>query len=295
MKKTLQKSVIGLMALIGAGIAPVIWGQEATMGPNTTVWRLNLDKSIHQTPAPKSDRRISQVMGDNFLLSIRGVGEDGNSFALVYNGKIDGKDYPVKGTPNVDMFSLTRSGPKSVAAVLKKNGKAVAEADSAISADNRSWIFAIRLIDDKGRKSPISVEVYDRIDPAEGMWVLNLAKSNYQTPAPKAETRHFRVVDDLFDVVAIGANAAGLPYRQTWKLRLDGQDYPVQGEPTIDTLASTSSGSGAVSTVGKKNGQVVIRAERTISADGMTMRLVSNLTLPDGSTARNVAVYELQQ
>jgi len=44
----------------------------------------------------------------------------------------------------------------------------------------------------------------------------------------------------------------------------------------------------------KKNGQAVTTAERTISADGMTMQLVSNVTRADGSTVRNVAVYDLQ-
>ena len=92
MKKASKISVIGLMTLSAAGVAPLVSGQEATMGPNAIVWRLNLDKSIHQTPAPKSDRRITHFLNDDFLLTVRGVDESGKTFTVVYNGKIDGKD-----------------------------------------------------------------------------------------------------------------------------------------------------------------------------------------------------------
>lgn len=295
MKITRQMFVIGLMTLIGGGMSAQTSAQDSAMGPNTIVLRLNLEKSAYQTPAPKSDRRVTSLVNDDFKMSIRGVNGSGKSFAAIYDGKVDGKEYPVTGTPNVDTFSLTRSGPKSIAVLAKKGGKVVVEGDSFTSADNRTWVLAYRLIDEKGRKSPTTVEVYDIIDPVEGTWALNLAKSSYQTPAPKGETRNIRMNGDAVDFVSIGTDDAGLPTRPSWRSRLDGKDYPIQGSSSFDTIASTSSGPGAVSSVLKKNGQVVTTAERTISADGMTMQLVSNVTRADGSTARNVAVYDLQQ
>lgn len=83
------------------------------MGPNSIVLRLNLEKSAYQTPAPKSDRRVTSLVNDDFKMSIRGVNGSGMSFAAIYDGKVDGKEYPVKGIPNVDTFSLTRSGPET--------------------------------------------------------------------------------------------------------------------------------------------------------------------------------------
>lgn len=298
MKKALRISVLGLVTAIAVGVSPLGFAQGTTMGasmgPNTIVMRLNLDKSTFQTPAPRWDRRVASIVNDDFKMTIRGEDGSGTRFMAVYNGKIDGKDYPVTGSPNVDSFSLTRSGPKSIAVQVKKNGKILVEGDSFTAADNRSWVLTLRILDEKGRKSPTTVEVYDVIDPVDGTWVLNLAKSSYQTPAPKGETRHVRIHGDTVDFLAIGTDEAGRPTRVSWQSRLDGKDYPVQGNASFDTIASTSSGPGAVSSVLKKKGKVVTTAERTISADGMTMQLVSNVILADGSTARNVAVFDLQ-
>ena len=75
-------------------------------------------------------------------------------------------------------------------------------------------------------------------DPLVGTWELNLAKSKFAYgPVPKSSTRTFVQDGDWLKFTNRGIDADGKPYLIQFTARYDGKDYPVTGDPTMDTTS----------------------------------------------------------
>lgn len=260
--------------------------------PASGYWQLNLGKSTVQGPAPRAERRVQTLENGMFNLTASGTGPDGKNYYTVYAGRTDGKDYPVSGHPLGDTFNLMPSGPTSYAAVIKSKGKVVRTAESFWSADGRTQTLTFYTHDDTGKRSAASLMVYDRVDPLEGDWVLNLAKSTYQTTAPKRLAYSYRWKDDTLEFSSSGETPSGALILGRFSAKVDGREYPQTGLGGPSTVALTRDAKGMVVSTQRIDGRVNNVISRSFSADGNTMTLSAEVTRSDGSKARNVLVMD---
>jgi len=127
----------------------------------------------------------------------------------------------------------------------------------------------------------------------QGTWVLNLAKSKFDPgPPPKSQTRTMSVEGDMHTTVIETVTAAGEKVSSRSTLRLDGKDYPVQGNRDIDTVAFKPVDANTAHGILKRDGKVVAEVTRTLSADGRTLTLKSKGTNPQGKPTNNVSVFD---
>jgi hypothetical protein len=114
----------------------------AQTDPNIGTWKLNLAKSKYSgSPAPKSLTTTVEAAGAGFKATSEGVASDGSRIAYGYTATLDGKEIPMTGTgtPNgADTISLTKNGPNSLDATLKKGGKVVVTGKLVISKDGKT-------------------------------------------------------------------------------------------------------------------------------------------------------------
>ena len=69
---------------------------------------------------------------------IDGVDGRGHAFHSVWEGRFDGKDYPVTGDPNSDSRSYTKVNENTADFTIKKGGKVVASGRIVVAADEKS-------------------------------------------------------------------------------------------------------------------------------------------------------------
>jgi hypothetical protein len=105
-------------------------------------------------------------------------------------------------------------------------------------------------------------------DPFVGSWKMNPAKSKSDlksfTMTTEAQGNSFKSVQDLVD-------PEGKVTHRSWTIKYDGKDYPITGDPTVDTISVTKPNANTLKYAFKKNGKEVDRGEAVISKDGKTV------------------------
>ena len=124
------KTITLVLAMLAVSVG--LWAQQ---DPVMGTWKINLAKSKYSPgPAPKSGTTKLAPYGKNGVkLTADGVDAQGKPTHVEWSAEADGKDYPVKGTPDADAVSLKRIDPYTVEATIKKGGK--------VMATNR-WVFS---------------------------------------------------------------------------------------------------------------------------------------------------------
>jgi len=90
----------------------------------TGTWKLNVQKSkFNPGPAPQSQTITWEKAGDAMKFMAQTVAVDGKTASMDYTYKYDGKDYPVKGSPNVDSVSVKVIDANTTERTDKKSGK----------------------------------------------------------------------------------------------------------------------------------------------------------------------------
>ncbi len=144
--------VITLAALFALAV-PARQASAQNADPLNGTWHLNLDKSKFRSgPAPKSQTRTYEVSGDSVKQSVDGVDSQGKPVHTSFSAKYDGKDHPVTGNPDADTIAVTRTGPNSARATMKKGGKVVQQTRRTVSKDGKSLTLATRGTNAKGEK-----------------------------------------------------------------------------------------------------------------------------------------------
>ena len=103
-------------------------------------------------------------------------------------------------------------------------------------------------------------------DPFIGTWKMNPAKSRSSGPLPKSLTS----IQTDKGFVEDGVDADGKAFHCSWAGKNDGKDYPVVGDPDIDTLSRRWTSPNTLEYVSKKAGKEVGRGKIVVSRDGMT-------------------------
>lgn len=126
-----------------------------------------------------------------------------------------------------------------------------------------------------------------------GTWKLNAGKSKLA----RGTGRNKMVVYDwapIFrtKVTIDGVDARGRKTHNEWIGHLDGDDYPVTGDPTSDARSYKMINGNTYDFSVKKSGKAVAHGRILVAADGKTRTVVTISRNRRGHMARSTAVYE---
>ena len=128
-----------------------------------------------------------------------------------------------------------------------------------------------------------------------GTWKLNPGKSRFAAGATKfTRVVYSPAANGMVKVVLEGVDGAGKRVRNEWTGKFDGKDYPVTGDPFSDTRSYTPVGDRTLDITIKKDGQVVLTGQMTLSDKGKSRRTTTKGKDASGQDISSSAVYEKQ-
>src|SRR5262249_29514254 len=127
-----------------------------------------------------------------------------------------------------------------------------------------------------------------------GTWKLNEAKSKIGAGMPKNHTVVYAADGDSMKITIDGTGADGKPVHSEWTGKFDGKDYPVTGDPNVDTRSVTKVDDHTLTVTQKKGDKVSITAKVVLSADGKTRTVNASGTDASGKKVSTTAVYDKQ-
>jgi hypothetical protein len=137
----------------------------AQNNPAIGTWKLNVEKSTYTPgPAPKSLTRTLEAKGDNVKYSFEGVSAEGTSVAYSFTVAYDGKESAITGSMpgGADTISIKRIDANTFETTLKKAGKVIGTAKSAISPDGKVTTVTAEGTNAEGQSTSSSA-VYDKV------------------------------------------------------------------------------------------------------------------------------------
>jgi hypothetical protein len=126
-------------------------------------WKLNVAKSRF-TPGPgwRSQMRTYALQPDgSVLVTWTGVGAHGEPMHVSFVSRLDGKDYPMKGSDNYDTLSGVAVDAFTVKSVEKRGGKVAGIAMRMLSPDGKVMTITDEGSNRKGEKFS-QLLVFDR-------------------------------------------------------------------------------------------------------------------------------------
>ena len=129
-------------------------------------------------------------------------------------------------------------------------------------------------------------------DPNLGTWKLNEAKSQMPPSGARITSSVYAADGDNVKITQEATDKDGKPLHVEWTGKFDGKDYPVTGNPAIDTRSYKKTGAGALTITNKKDGKVTTTAHSVISADGKTRTAHVTQIDSSGKKVSFTAVYD---
>jgi hypothetical protein len=126
-------------------------------------WKLNVATSkFDPGPPPTGETVVYEPWErDGIQETDTRVLADGTRVTTGFSAHYDGKDYKEIASPDVDTIALTRLDANTVAATLKKSGKVVMTAQSAVSNNGKTRTVTTTGTNAKGQKV-YNVRVFDK-------------------------------------------------------------------------------------------------------------------------------------
>lgn len=147
---------------VAAGAAGVRIATAADADPVVGTWQLNAAKSTFNAgPAIKSQTRIYSQSGDKITLEMKTVGPDGKEVVTHTTYQLNGKDFPVTGTPEYDSLSAKRLDSHTAEFTLKKGGKEIGTTSRRVSKDGKTLTAKMKTTSAGGERME-NVLVFDR-------------------------------------------------------------------------------------------------------------------------------------
>jgi hypothetical protein len=91
-----------------------------------------------------------------------------------------------------------------------------------------------------------------------------------------------------------GADEQGQPISMSYTASFDGTASPVTGSPVSDSVSIRRVDDRTITVSGAKNGAIVFKDRRVVSADGNTMTITREGTNPEGHAYNAVLVFDRQ-
>jgi len=130
-------------------------------------------------------------------------------------------------------------------------------------------------------------------DPVAGTWKLNLAKSKYETPAPRSMTVTFAPGAKGYVVTIDAVAADGQAQKWGYTSSFDGSESAVSGNPAIDAVVARTTGSAGTVEY-KKAGKVISTTSSVFAEDGKTLTVTVKSPTAEGRELTTIAVYDRQ-
>ena len=153
--------VCALMAVLTSVIG-VPMAAAADADPVVGTWQLNPGKSIFKSgPAITSQTRTYSQSGDEITLDMKTVSADGKSVTTHTTYHLDGKSYPVTGSPDYDSLTGKRLNSHMAQFTLKKGDKVTGHTTRTVSKDGKKLTATSHQTLANGEKSD-EILVFDK-------------------------------------------------------------------------------------------------------------------------------------
>jgi hypothetical protein len=150
-------SSVFLGALITVGSAAI--AADSATDPVVGTWTLDVAKSkFSEGHALKSQTRMYSQSADGITLNMKTVGADGKETTTQTTYHLDGKDYPITGSPQYDTLSAKQINPHTASFTLKKGGKTVGTTRRTVSKDGKT----LTATDKMAGSTAVDTEVFDK-------------------------------------------------------------------------------------------------------------------------------------
>jgi hypothetical protein len=151
-----------LLAISLAVIAVPIASSGEAADPFDGTWVLNVPKSsFSPDPGPKSQTRVVASGKDGTRLTVTGIRADGSAVNAGATYRLDGKDHPYSGNPDIDSIAIRKVDAHTLSGITKLKGKQVSELRYTLSDDGKTLTMAVKGTNARG--APVNnTLVFDR-------------------------------------------------------------------------------------------------------------------------------------
>ena len=131
--------------------------------PHKGTWKLDAAKSKLGKGTSRNNvvNYTYEFPGLRTKVLIDGVDASGHAFHSSWEGRFDGKDYPVTGDPMSDSRSYTKVNENTADFTVKKGGKVVGSGRIVVAADEKTRTVTSWSTNSKGKKVK-SIAFYDK-------------------------------------------------------------------------------------------------------------------------------------
>jgi hypothetical protein len=91
-----------------------------------------------------------------------------------------------------------------------------------------------------------------------------------------------------------GVDAKGKPTHSEWSGKIDGNDYPVTGDPNSDARSYTKVNDRTMDFAVKKGGRTMITGRIVVAADGKSRTVTTTGIDSKGKKLKTASVYDKQ-
>jgi hypothetical protein len=116
----------------------------------------------------------------------------------------------------------------------------------------------------------LSVGLLAAESPFSGTWKLNTSKGHLIAPAMKSSTAQIDADQENFKLKQDFVDDKDQSSTATFEAKFDGKDYPVNGDPNIDSVSARRVNDRQLFVTFKKAGKVVATNSVSVSKDGKT-------------------------
>jgi len=131
-------------------------------------------------------------------------------------------------------------------------------------------------------------------DNFTGTWKLNISMSQYNPgPPPRSLTSHVQFMGDTANFTFDGYDSSGKAIEPAEiTIKLDGKDYPIEGDPARDTIAMKKIDDYTIEETNKKGGKVTTITRTVYAKDGKSRTATTTGTNAEGQKVNNVAFFD---
>jgi hypothetical protein len=154
-------------------------------------------------------------------------------------------------------------------------------------------MFVVALSSQSAAQDPANTSVNPLLF---GRWTLNVERSVYQLgPPPRSQTQVYEPSGDGMKVAIETITGDGGRIGYGYTARLDGREYPVEGELTpngADTIAIRRIDALTIQAILRRRGEVVLTTRSVLSSDGKLLTLTSKGTNTSELPTNSVTVFD---
>ena len=130
---------LSMLVVMFSVLASAVWAQQ---DPFIGTWKQNMAKSKYDPASltPKTGTTVKrEAAGSNgYKVTTDGMNPQGASTHTEYSATLDGKDSPLKGSPDWDSVSIKKTDANTMITVNKKGGTTVRMLRTVVSKDGKT-------------------------------------------------------------------------------------------------------------------------------------------------------------